>query len=303
MQIRTDQHKKELKQHGTYDFPVLVSHESLSAFDRGYFFWHWHPEIEFTYVEQGDICYQIGNQIYYLQPHQGLFCNSNMPHTGRKWKSPDCTYISITFDPRIIYGYESSLIQKKYVHPIIQNSLLESLWLLPDKDWQANLLSALHQIQTIYDFPEPTRELDIQRLLSEAWGILYKHLLPLPEETPRQTKEKDRILKILSFIHGHYQESLTLDDLASEIHLCKGECSRLFKKHMKVSPFDYLLQYRIEQSLPLLAETDQNITEVALQCGFSSSGYFSRIFRRLISCTPREYRKTAGGYNSSKIGV
>lgn len=293
MQIKTDQNQKELKQHGTYDFPVLVSHEALSAFDRGYFFWHWHPEIEFTYVVEGDICYQIGKQVYHLKPDQGLFCNSNMPHTGKHWKSPDCTYISITFDPRIIYGYESSLIQKKYVLPITQNSLLESLLLSQDKDWQAELLSLLHQIQAGYDSAAFTRELCIQRLLLEAWSILYEHLLPLPQESQRQTNEKDRILKILSFLHTHYQEALTLDALASEIHLCKGECCRIFKKYMRVSPFDYLLQYRIEQSLPLLAETDQNITDIALQCGFVTSSYFSRIFRRRMACTPREYRKAA----------
>lgn len=85
-------------------------------------------------------------------------------------------------------------------------------------------------------------------------------------------------------------EKITLDDIAAQIHICKSECCRFFKKHMRESLFDYLLYYRVEKSLPLLAENQLSITEISAQTGFSSPGYFSRIFREQMHCSPTQYR-------------
>ena len=60
---------------------------------------------------------------------------------------------------------------------------------------------------------------------------------------------------------------------------------------MNQSLFDYLLEYRIEQSLPLLLDENMNITETALACGFSTPSYYTKIFRKYMGCTPRSYRE------------
>ena len=54
MRLNIDKEHKELKAHGNYAFPVLVSDERLSWFDTGEFPWHWHPEIELTIVLDGN---------------------------------------------------------------------------------------------------------------------------------------------------------------------------------------------------------------------------------------------------------
>ena len=53
MQLQIDDQKKEIKEHGSYHFPLLISHESLSDFDTKSFLCHWHPEIELTLVQEG----------------------------------------------------------------------------------------------------------------------------------------------------------------------------------------------------------------------------------------------------------
>lgn len=102
MQIQTNQKQRELKDHGTFAFPVNVSHENLFSYERSSFFWHWHPEIELTLIVSGDINYQVNDKTYHLTTGEGLFCNANMPHTGHMYNKEDCVYISTTFDPRII---------------------------------------------------------------------------------------------------------------------------------------------------------------------------------------------------------
>ncbi len=53
MQIHTEKNQKEIKRHGNYEFPVNISPESIQSYEQGYFLWHWHPEIELTWIYPG----------------------------------------------------------------------------------------------------------------------------------------------------------------------------------------------------------------------------------------------------------
>ena len=133
MQLQLDNNKKELKSHGTYAFPVNVSYEQLSRYERKSFLWHWHKEIELTILLQGEMQYQVNDTIYHLQAGEGLFCNSNRLHTGSSCHDSDCIYISTTFHPRFLYGYEDSVIQNKYLNTITKHPGLHSLLRFPGK--------------------------------------------------------------------------------------------------------------------------------------------------------------------------
>ena len=69
MQLQLDNNKKELKSHGTYAFPVNVSYEQLSRYERKSFLWHWHKEIELTILLQGEMQYQVNDTIYHGTRH------------------------------------------------------------------------------------------------------------------------------------------------------------------------------------------------------------------------------------------
>ena len=104
MRLNIDKEHKELKAHGNYAFPVLVSDERLSWFDTGEFPWHWHPEIELTIVLDGNMTYLVNDNEYILRAGEGLFCNTNVLHSGKHYDAEDCSYLSITFHPRLLSG-------------------------------------------------------------------------------------------------------------------------------------------------------------------------------------------------------
>ena len=85
-QIITNQFQKELKQHGSEHFPFLVSYQKLSEYESGAFMWHWHPEIEITYVQTGSMCYKVNNLTYHLKEGDIVFNNSNAC-TPVPWKT------------------------------------------------------------------------------------------------------------------------------------------------------------------------------------------------------------------------
>ena len=103
MQIVTNQFQKELKKHGNDHFPFLVSHHNLSEYDSNSFMWHCHPEIEITYIKKGAMHYRINNRSFHLKEGEIIFCNSNALHSGEMIDQEDCSYIPVTFDPKLIF--------------------------------------------------------------------------------------------------------------------------------------------------------------------------------------------------------
>lgn len=294
MQIFINDHQRELKAHGSFAFPVFISQEILSRYERGSFSWHWHPEIELTLVMEGKIAYQVNGTVYELHAGDGLFCNTNALHTGRMIGGADCYYISTTFHPKIVYGFEGSALQQNYVSPILNDPSLSALAFSPDTAWHRPILQAMEQIYRLFLEPPAAFEFQIQQLLSSIWLSLFSNLEKENASALRPAssgRDVERLRTLLAFIQEHYMEHLTLETLAEQINICRSECCRFFKKHMRMSLFDYLLSLRIEKSLPLLTQGEYSVTEIAGLTGFSSSAYFTRVFRQQMNCTPSEYRK------------
>ncbi|WP_342978140.1 MULTISPECIES: AraC family transcriptional regulator [unclassified Ruminococcus] len=290
MQIITNQFQKELKQHGNEQFPFLVSYQKLSEYESGSFMWHWHPEIEITYVRKGTMCYKVNNLVYHLKEGDIVFNNSGALHSGTMENQEDCTYIPVTFDPRLIYGFFQSTINSKYVDPVIQDSMLPAICIDQSESWHKPFREYLLRIIALDEKKPDFYELDITICLQSMWRLLLEHITYEPQASRENSLEYDRIKKILSYIEDNYQNKITLNDIAGHIHLCESECTRLFKRHMNTTLFAFLQEYRIERSLEFL-QAGEPVSTVALNTGFSDPNYYSKVFAKIKGCSPREYRK------------
>jgi len=291
MQIITKDNNREAKEHGSFSFPVYISVEQIQAYDHGTFLWHWHPEIELTWIMSGEMEYQINDTIYKLSAGDGIFGNSNSLHTGRRINGQQCTYLSITFHPRFLYGYENSILQTKYVGFITSNESWASLALKQDVEWQKDILDAIKEIYELSKALADDFELSVHRKLMYIWHRLYLHFSVQPNQGNKSFLHIQRLREILTFIHENFATDISLDEIAESISLSKSECCRFFKKHMDMTIFDYILYYKIQKSLPMLSE-DQSITDTALSVGFSSTSYYTQIFKRYMKCTPLQYKKS-----------
>lgn len=290
MQIIIQNNQRELKEHGNYAFPVNISIEEIQSYEKGVFLWHWHPEIELTLILSGEIEYQVNDATYILTAGDGLFCNSNSLHSGYMRNEKECTYLSITFHPRFLYGYENSILQSKYVSLITSNEAWSSLHLQNSVPWQQEVLTDIKNIYEYSNAPDSDFEMQVHILLMNIWHKLYKHFSAQPDHVMKPKHHLQRLRDIITFIEEHYNQDISLEDVAKSATICKSECCRFFKKHMGMTIFDYILYVRIQNSLPLLANAD-SITEVASTVGFSSPSYYSQIFKRYMKCTPMEYKK------------
>lgn len=94
----------------------------------------------------------------------------------------------------------------------------------------------------------------------------------------------------IAYMNSHFAEKITLEALAERVSLSAGHFSKLFKSVTGATPIDFLNMLRLRKARNMLMYNTESITEIALQCGFSSSSYFSACFIEKYYMTPTEYR-------------
>ena len=193
MQIITNQFQKELKKHGSDHFPFLVSYQCLSEYDSNSFMWHCHPEIEITYVKEGSMHYRINNRSFHLKEGDIIFCNSNALHSGEMENQEDCSYIPITFDPKLIYGFFQSTICTRYVDPVIQNLAVCAVHIDYSEKWHETFRDRMLEVISLDKKKPDFYELDISIRMQLLWRLLVEHLPHQPVSTTSDFTEYERI--------------------------------------------------------------------------------------------------------------
>ncbi len=106
----------------------------------------------------------------------------------------------------------------------------------------------------------------------------------------KQKEYTEKFISICNYINEHCTEDLTLDEIAERAGFSKYHFTRLFKQFTDVTFYRYLNQKRIACAERLLTNPEISVTEVALQCGYSSLSAFLRMFKLIKQCTPTEFR-------------
>ncbi|HWT73945.1 MAG TPA: AraC family transcriptional regulator [Mobilitalea sp.] len=96
--------------------------------------------------------------------------------------------------------------------------------------------------------------------------------------------------RAIAYMNTHYSDKITTEDLAERVNLSAGHFSKIFKTVTGASPIDFLNILRLQKACYLLIHSTKNITEIALECGFNTSSYFSTCFLEKYRTTPTAYR-------------
>lgn len=125
----------------------------------------------------------------------------------------------------------------------------------------------------------------------------------LSGDNQKQEARISDIRNAVEFIQEHYREQITVESLTRQFNISKYYFIRLFKQHMGTSPYDYLINYRINRAKMLLNSTSMTIAEIASYVGFLDVCNFIKHFKRQTGIKPTEYRSNAiGFYQKSGTG-
>lgn len=293
--------------HVTRAVPYSV-HESLfHAGAREALYLHWHPEIELFYLESGTLEFVIEDVCCLLHAGDAMLVPPKLLHYARGtgavqdfdgndadaatiFGGPDTgVYRALVFSADLIASPAEPASYQKYVLPILTNPAEFSLHLTSKIRWQQEVLADLERIFGQASKRQET-ELLVRGLLQVIWqNVYWNHIRQVSGRRPDGRVEM-RLQETLDFIHGHFQEEISLEMLARTAHLSEGQFCRCFRQVTGYTPFTYLKRYRLLQSCICLAETDKKISEICLLCGFNNISYFNREFLKMMQMKPSVYR-------------
>ena len=99
-----------------------------------------------------------------------------------------------------------------------------------------------------------------------------------------------RIRETVSYINDHIQDKLEVTQLANIAGIDVAHYSRIFKKYIGISPYQYILQRKIERAEAILSVSNHKISEIAYELGFQSHANFTAAFHKINGNTPEAYR-------------
>lgn len=145
----------------------------------------------------------------------------------------------------------------------------------------------LDEILSVLRSDHPLSEASVSCII---YNFLCRFLLAFSDENT--TVESRLIEKSLLFLREHYHSDLTVDDIAKQAAVSASHFSRIFRKAVGASPYEYLITLRLNQAKKLLRQTDLSIDAIAEKTGFHSTANFTALFHRRVGVSPSKFRRT-----------
>lgn len=276
----------ETLKHGMHSFPIGIHDTSCG---NGFELYpHIHREFEFLVMQKGSGLLSIDDRLYRLNAGEGIFINSCELHVGIKENQSASEFFAVVFAPEIFGSMGDDLIINNYILPVMAGRQEFSRIYSPSMKWQQDVLALLTQLHQENGKASLGFELKMKHLLLELWRLCFIHSSKNTSVPPDPALEN--IKKAIAYIQEEYAAPLTLEELARCANLSQGYFCRRFSEIVHMTPFEYLLRIRIEKSCSMLLNTPLPVGEISQQCGFNSFSYFSKLFKQLMGCTPREYK-------------
>ena len=288
-ELYTDKTLQDILPHGTPDFPMSVHMTDLTDFVDQCLEWHWHEYVEFSLVLSGEIVCRCSGESVRLRAGDGIFLNSGVLHRFETGSAG--ILVSALFSPEFI-SPKDSLIYKQYVEPCIKNGKAH-LELRKEDGRCSDSLRTLERIRECAASDMPIKALRLRNYISALWEQTFSRILGTEaEEASRQgDPENIRLLIMAEYISAHYMDHISLADISASANVSQSEALRCFHVGMQTTPVRYLNEYRLSRAKEKLLSTSESITSVAALSGFDSAGYFCRVFKAAVGCTPAEYRR------------
>ena len=278
----------ERVQHGSVMFPLEYYH-CVFPFGLGNLPVHWHKEFEITYVQKGSCTYQIDLQTYQIHEGDFLLLPPEMLHGTGEEPEQEFVTDSFVFRMDMLESQRQDSCTARFLAPLDGGQLRFPVYLPAENPAAGLLRDSFEKIRQTFLEKPFGYELEIKAELYHFFFLLYSRV-PY-QRTDLAHREITRKLKlVLQFIQDHYQQTVTVQELAEICHFSEYHFMRFFKQHMNMTCIEYLNKYRLEMAARQLVQTDLSVTSIALESGFNNISYFNRVFKRKFGVTPMEYR-------------
>ena len=266
-------------------------HESFLVFDRvkDEFDYpiHFHPEFELNYISGGSgLRRVVADSLEEIRDKELVLIGPNIPHCWEQYQCDNTSIREITlqFHDNL---FDTNLLQKAIMKPInrmlekSKNGVVFSKETCIAMEPRLDNLSKLDGIDYFLEIISVLYDLSIsrnQRILSISGR--------------KNSIENDaRLDNLYNFIHKNYERKISLDEVAEHVNMSKVSLNRFVKRSTGKTFVEYLNDVRIGYASRWLIEKNDNISQIAFNCGFNTMANFNRMFKKSKGCTPSQYKQ------------
>lgn len=249
---------------------------------------HYHNYYEVFYLLSGKCRFLLKDHLYTLEKGDLVFINPGELHHSLYYPDITCEIIAIYFKKDFLLPELFSHMPQPSVLP--QQSFMGTVPTLYQEELHTLLTKMLSENTQIDNHSSSFMTCYLHELLL----LLSRHSV-MSEAEPELVNAKDAdIMAATKYIYRNFQKPLTLNNVADIVGLSPTYFSRKFKQLTGMGFKEYLNYIRLKHASAALLTTDNSITDIALEYGFSDSNYFKDLFKKEYGKSPREYRKSRG---------
>jgi AraC family transcriptional regulator, arabinose operon regulatory protein len=253
---------------------------------------HSHPTYELYYVLNGGRVFFINETVYTAQKGDLILIYPNDIHRTTSSEALKCERILINFSESFLDVELSRcpiLLKPEYAgapfirFPIDIQASVEEL-----------LLKLLHECEAM----QLAYETYVRSLLMELLVLMYRYSVKASvKQHPSNHPMHNKINEIAAYLNEHFQENVSLQEVAALFYISPSYLSRIFKKITGFKFTEYVQIIRLREAKRLLRESKEPISMIAHKTGFEHPAHFNVMFKKATGVTPGQYRKNFRQYN------
>jgi len=248
--------------------------------------WHYHPEIELVYVNNGSGKRQVGLNLSNYNDGLLILVGSNLPHTGfTDYFDDERKEVVIQFKEKFLGDSLKEVFEFKNIFNLLKTSKKGIVF---EGDIKKKIGLAMLGLQYETSFQKVITLITILNDLSRSKNF---EILNISNYNINGINENERIRKAFNFIKDNYKKEVSLEKVAKEVHMTVPSFCRYFKSQTNKTFIQFLIEYRINNALKLLTQSDKDIKNISYECGFNNYSHFNRSFKKINLISPSDYRK------------
>ena len=247
---------------------------------------HHHDFYEVYFFLSGNVQYNIESRSYLLTPGDVLLISPmelHQPMFGPEHREYE--RIVLWIDKQFLEGFH--LTGERFTACFDTDNPNHVNLLRPEGVNRQFLTFLLEQLISESSSKEPYQEISAMSYLAQVLVLLNRLALQQRKEEPAAARDS-AVYSILGYINEHYNENLSLDDLANRFFVSKYHLAREFQRLVGTSVHRYIVQKRLVMAKQMLSAGKPS-SEVYQSCGFGDYSNFYRAFRAEYQISPKEY--------------
>lgn len=284
-----DKNYFELKRHGIDEMPMELYEGDCSVYKDCYI--HWHEEMEIIYVEDGKTHVSINDKNIYGNQGDLIFIEKGAVHYIQNIDTDNVLkFRTLVFNINMLFLSEENYCQKHFIAPLMNCNIMFSNIISPNDKNYKKILSAYLSLIEAYKKKEEFYEIHI---ISLMYNLFYEMLVGDHVLQREQTSRKNQrvIKRCLAYVDQNYQNHITVKEVSTMVNFSESYFMHAFSEYTGKSLITYINEVRLDKAKNMLSSTDKSISDISFDCGFQSTSYFIKLFKKQNGLTPVQYRK------------